>query len=194
MPLFVWNIKGLFPPYSSEHLQEKKEKKTGYPYLTPRKSPGPIIQTSLWLPRGPRWNDLFCFASLVPSVVRAGLSVPEHGNVMVARGDWRRYRPSGLWRDLRHHHCLVCDPQDTLTLAWLFYLFIHTSVENRNTDVYTSFVYTKDGSFSWFFMKVMLFVTSYTSFIRYRRKSTVYKVVTVKEYTVQPQRLIGVLN
>lgn len=37
------------PPvsYSSEHLQEKKkEKKGGCPYLTPRESPGPIIQTS----------------------------------------------------------------------------------------------------------------------------------------------------
>lgn len=57
--------------------------------------------------------------------MRAGLSVPEHGNVMVARGDWRRYRPGGLWLDLRHHHCLVRDPHDTLTLAVFTYLFIH---------------------------------------------------------------------
>lgn len=41
--LSVANIKDPFS-YSSEHLLEKKKK--GYPYLTPRKSPDPIIQTS----------------------------------------------------------------------------------------------------------------------------------------------------
>lgn len=97
------------------------------PYLTPRKFPGSIIQSSLWLPGGPRWNDLFCFASLVPSVVWADLSVPEHGNVIVARGDWRRYRPS-LWLDPRHHPVFVRDPHDTFTLAWLFLLIIQTSL------------------------------------------------------------------
>ena len=131
-PLSVRNIKGLF----SLLFWATSRKKTRYPYLTPCKSPGPIIQTSLWLPRGPRWNDLFCFASLVPSVVRAGLSVPEHGNVMVARGDWRRYRPSGLWLDLHHRHCLVRDPHDTLTLAWLF-LLIYSYICGKQKHTFT---------------------------------------------------------
>lgn len=51
--------------------------------------------------------------------MRAGLSVPERGNVMVARGDRRRRCPGGWWLDLRHHHCLVRDPRDTVAALFL---------------------------------------------------------------------------
>lgn len=135
--LSVANIKDPFS-YSSEHLLEKKKAIHIQPHESPLIPSFKLPSLSLWLPRGPRWNDLFCFASLVPSVVRAGLSVPEHGNVMVARGDWRRCRPGGLWLNLCHHHCLVPDPHDTIPFASQFLLiYSYIWADNKNA----SFVY-----------------------------------------------------
>lgn len=93
----IWRFCSEHPILFSFHLFRLFEKRLKTkPRAGPRVPSFKLPSRSLWLLRGPRWDDLFCFASLVPSVVRAGLSVPQHGNVMVARGGWRCFRSRWL--------------------------------------------------------------------------------------------------
>lgn len=110
-------------------LSKKKKKKERFktkPHAGPQVPSFKLPSRSLWLLRWPRRDDLFCFASLVPSVVRAGLSVPQHGNVMVARGGWRCFRSRRLvTRPAPSPRFSVRDPCDTSAVAVFTYLFTH---------------------------------------------------------------------
>lgn len=112
---------------SAPSLWEKKKRQLKTkPRALPQVPSFKLPSRSLWLLRGPWRDDLFCFASLVPSVVRAGLSVPQHGNVMVARGGWRCFCSRGLWtRPAPSPRFLVRDPRDTRAVAVFTDLFTH---------------------------------------------------------------------
>lgn len=126
----IWSILvGTSKPFSFHLIRlfekNKKRLKTK-PRAAPRVPSFKLPSRSLWLLRGPRRDDLFCFASLVPSVVRAGLSVPQHGNVMVARGGWRCFRSRWLvTRPVPSPRFLVRDPRDTRAVSVFTYLFTH---------------------------------------------------------------------
>lgn len=117
--LFSFHLFRLFQKKKKERLKTK-------PHAGPQVPSFKLPSRSLWLLRGPRRDDLFCFASLVPSVVRAGLSVPQHGNVMVARGGWRCFRSRWLvTRPAPSPRFSVRDPCDTSAVAVFTYLFTH---------------------------------------------------------------------
>lgn len=157
MPCFKWEIKNCFrflPNHTPASLIWSILLRTFKPFffssalslwgetkLQTQPRAGPQVPSfklpshSLWLLRGPRRDDLFCFASLVPSVVRAVLSVPQHGNVMVARGGWRCFCSRRLvTRPVPSPRFLVRDPRDTRAVV-CFHLFIHTSGNGGSTNV-----------------------------------------------------------
>lgn len=106
--------------------KKKKRRLKTKPCTGPQVPSFKLPSCSLWLLRGPRRDDLFCFASLVPSVVRAGLSVPQHGNVMVARGGWRCFRSRWfVTRPAPSPRFLVHDPRDARAVAVFTYSFTH---------------------------------------------------------------------
>lgn len=132
----------LFFHFTCSVSLKKKRFKTK-PCAGPQVPSFKVPSLSLWLLRGPRRDDLFCFASLVPSVVLAGLSVPQHGNVMVA-GGW--------WLDLRHH--LVSSSAIPVTpVRLLFFTYLFTHLEMAGTQM--CFACTKCRKFG----GVVLFLT-----------------------------------
>lgn len=129
--LSIKNFKGFFPLIL---LQEEKKR---YRYLTPHKSPGPIIQTSKPLfvaswRTTVKWSLLFRIISSICCASRP-----------VCSGAWQRDGRQGRLETLPSWWLVARPPPSSLPRPWspwhphraVFYLFIHTSGRNRGACV-----------------------------------------------------------
>lgn len=131
LPCFLWRTsKDFFPSFFSW-------KKKRYRYLTPHKSPGPIIQTSKPLfvaswRTTVKWSLLFRIISSICCASRP-----------VCSGAWQRDGRQGRLETLPSRWLVARPPPSSLPRPWspwhprraVFYLFIHTSGRNRGACV-----------------------------------------------------------